>query len=197
MNGRPSPSEAGLRMSPRAATLALGTADRGSIYRGPPVPTCGFMPLVGVYSVSEDRHRTGLHVRTLPRPARTLVHRRMSAPEVRSRGRPRQRRWLAQLPLEPERCFDRSLGRPRCAPDKSGLTPVDSRGCPDAREPHRAGGPGRVRLALSPSFADSHAVDVFGNVCRLAPRPLVTGKLARSGLSNPSSLLVWRSGSPA
>ena len=49
VSGRPSPSEAGLRMSPRAATLALSTADRElNPHRGSPVLTCGFMPLVGV-----------------------------------------------------------------------------------------------------------------------------------------------------
>jgi len=35
---------------------------------------------------------------------------------------------VAQLPVEPERCFDRSIGRSRRAPQETGLTPVDSRG---------------------------------------------------------------------
>ena len=31
---------------------------------------------------------------------------------------------VAQLPVEPERCFDRSLGCSRCAPEETGLTPL-------------------------------------------------------------------------
>ena len=56
-----------------------------------PVLTCGFMPPVGVQiGVGGPTPAQDYTGGTLPRPARALVHRRMSAPEGRSRGRPRR-----------------------------------------------------------------------------------------------------------
>ena len=76
----------------RAPVRVLGTADGELNPHGrSPVLTCGFMPLVGVQCRRPDtaldytRRRTG-------GPARALVHRRMSGPEGRSRGRHRKRR---------------------------------------------------------------------------------------------------------
>ena len=152
------------------------------------------MPLVGVQiGVGGPTLHPTTPLDAPPCPVRTLVHRRMSATEVRSRGRPRQRRWWRNYrwspcpartlvhrrmsapdggaaTVEPERCFDRSLGRSGCAPEETGLTPVDSRGYRIvARERHRAGGLGRGAAGYFPSSSDTRWLLVL-NVSGLATR---------------------------